>query len=219
MTANLKATVALVAIALIAAVAIGVVVSSGDDDDGIATAAASGPGNTIRADSHRLSEAKDGKVTLVEFLDFECESCRAAYPGLERIRAEYDGRITFAIRYFPIPSHRNAVPSALAVESAARQGKLEPMYKKMYETQAEWGESQELKEDVFIGFAREMGLDMDKFMSDFRSPEVEARVLSDMENGQALGVQGTPTLFLNGEMLQDPSYEGVKAAIDAALAE
>ncbi len=74
----------------------------------------------------------------MEFLDFECEACRAAFPLVEQLRSQYGDRVNFVVRYFPIPAHFNAERAARAVESAAQQGKFEPMYKKMYETQSQW---------------------------------------------------------------------------------
>ena len=180
---------------------------------------AGGAAATVREDTHTLSTAADGKVTLVEFLDFECESCLAMYPTMERIRAEYDGRITFAVRYFPIPSHPNAELAARSVEAAAAQGQFEAMYQKMYETQTEWGHNQASQEATFVGFAAELGLDVEQFQADLADPATAQRVASDQADGIALGVQGTPTLFLNGQMLEPmPTYEALAAQIDEALA-
>ena len=173
----------------------------------------------VRADSHRLGTADDGKVTLVEFLDFECESCGAAYPFVEQLRERYEGRVTFVARYFPVPSHRNAQNAAHAVESAARQGKFEEMYQRMFETQSEWGEQQDSRAPLFRTFAEELGLDMDKYDKDVKSPSVAQRVQKDFEDGKAAGVTGTPTFFLNGEKLAATSAEEFTAAIDKALAE
>ncbi|TPG16828.1 DsbA family protein [Pedococcus bigeumensis] len=175
-------------------------------------------GRLIRDDSHRLGAPGTGKVVLVEFLDFECESCRAAYPVVEDLRTKYAGKVDFVVRYFPIPSHANALNAAVAVESAAQQGKFEEMYKRMYETQTSWGEQQDSKADVFRGFAAEMGLDMvayDKAVADKATAE---RVERDREDGLALGVNGTPTFFLNGKQLEPTSVEDFHAQIDAALA-
>ncbi len=172
----------------------------------------------VRADSHRLDTAADGKVTLVEFLDFECESCRAAYPFVEQIRQRYEGKITFVIRYFPIESHRNAMNAAKAVEAAARQDQIEPMYQRMYETQAQWGEQQDSKAALFRSYADDLDLDMDRYDRDFASADVESRVQRDVDDGLALGVSGTPTFFLNGKMLQPSSTDEFIAAIDEALA-
>jgi len=178
-----------------------------------------GTGATVRQDTHTLTTAADGKVTLVEFLDFECEACLAMYPTMERIRAEYDRRITFAVRYFPIPSHPNAELAARAVEAAAAQGQFEAMYQQMYETQTSWGHQQASQEETFVGFAEELGLDVEQFRADLNDPATAERVAADQADGIEFGVQGTPTLFLNGRMLPSmPSYEELTAAIDAALA-
>lgn len=173
----------------------------------------------VRADSHRLSTADDGKVTLVEFLDFECESCGAAYPFVEQLREKYEGRVTFVARYFPVPSHRNAENAAHAVESAARQGKFEEMYQRMFETQSEWGEQQDSRASLFRTFAEDLGLDMEQYDKDVKSSSVAQRVQKDLDDGKAVGVTGTPTFFLNGEKLAATSAEEFTAAIDKALAE
>ena len=172
----------------------------------------------VRPDSHRLDVAKDNKVTLVEFLDFECEACRAAYPAVEQLRKDYAGRVTFVVRYFPIPSHFNAERAARAVEAASKQGKFEQMYQKMYETQQTWGNKQTPADATFRGFAESMGLDLAKWDKAYKDPATAKRVQEDVTDGQALGVTGTPTFFVNGEKLEPRSYEDFTKAIDAALA-
>lgn len=178
----------------------------------------SSQGRLVRADSHRLSSSADEEVTLVEFLDFECESCRAAYPLVEQLRKDYAGKVTFVIRYFPIQTHKNANNAAVAVEAAARQGKLEQMYTQMYETQAQWGEKQTSQAPLFRTFAVMLGLDMAAYDADVKDPATLSRVEKDRQDGLALGVQGTPTFFLNGKQLMPNSEEEFRAAIDAALA-
>ena len=174
---------------------------------------------TVRENSHRLSTAEDGKVTLVEFLDFECEACGAAYPAIEQLREEYAGRVTFVARYFPIPSHTNAQNSALAAEAAARQGKFEEMYSKLFETQSVWGEQQDSRAADFRVIAQEIGLDLKQYDADIVDPAVLERITADQEEGAALGVQGTPTFFLNGEKLEISTFEDLRGAIDKAVKE
>lgn len=173
----------------------------------------------VREDSHRLSTAADGKVTFVEFLDFECEGCGAVYPVVEQLRQTYDGRVTFVARYFPLDGHFNARRAARAVEAAARQGQFEAMYQRMYETQTEWAEQQVPKDDVFRGFAVDLGLDMKQWDADYASPEVEQRIQADVDDGTALGVTGTPTFFLNGQLFTPESAEDLTRALDEALAQ
>jgi protein-disulfide isomerase len=157
-------------------------------------------------------------VTVVEFLDLECEACRAAFPGVERLRTEYGDRVTFVLRYFPIPSHQNAELAARAVEAAARQGQLEPMYQMMYETQPEWGEQTVSKRDMFVEFATRLGLDAQRFERDLDDPATIDRVLSDRADGMELGVEGTPTFFINDGMFEGAStYDALKAGIEREL--
>lgn len=171
----------------------------------------------VRPDSHKLDVAPDGKATFVEFLDFECESCRAAFPAVEQLRKDYAGKVTFVVRYFPLPGHFNAERAARAVEAAARQGKFEQMYQKMYETQAEWGEQQVPADDRFRGFAKDLGLDLAAWGKAYNDPATLERIKRDVADGEALGVSGTPTFFLNGEKLEPESAQDLIASIDAAL--
>ncbi|MFF1819855.1 DsbA family protein [Kribbella sp. NPDC058245] len=171
----------------------------------------------VRADSHKLDVAADGKATFVEFLDFECESCGAAFPVVEQLRKTYAGKVTFVVRYFPLPGHFNAERAARAVEAAAKQDKFEQMYQKMYETQAEWGEQRVPADDRFRGYAEELGLDVVAWDKDYADPATLERIKRDIADGEALGVTGTPTFFLNGEKLQPQSAQDLTASIDAAL--
>ena len=83
---------------------------------------------TVRTDSHVLDDGGAGAVTVVEFLDFECEACAAFYPIVEDLREQYDGEITYVVRYFPLPGHINSTQAALAAEAAAEQDRFEDMY-------------------------------------------------------------------------------------------
>ncbi|MGW5923127.1 thioredoxin domain-containing protein [Nocardia sp. MH4] len=207
---------AIVAVFLVVAAVI-VAINSGSDKD--QPVAGAGTENLlVRDNSHRAGPAGDGKVTLVEFLDFECEACGAAFPFVEQLRETYSGRVTFVVRYFPIPSHFNAERAARAVEAAAGQGAFEAMYKKMYETQTEWAEQRVPKDDVFRGYASDLGLNMTQWDSAYNDPATLQRIKDDVADGRTLGVQGTPTFFLNDAKLQPRSAEDFIQAIDAALA-
>src|SRR5688572_23495040 len=90
-----------------------------------------------RNDTTAAPQSADGRVTVVEYLDLECPSCRAAFPGVERLKTEYGERVTFDVRHFPIPSHRNAELAAVAVEAAGAQGKRDEMFRVMFDAQQE----------------------------------------------------------------------------------
>jgi protein-disulfide isomerase len=219
---TIKARITLTAVVIFVAAVSAVVVmmtrpnsTAGGEAPPVAEAA----GQSVRENSHRLNSVPDSDVTFVEFLDFECEGCRAVHPSIEQLRREYGDRVNFVIRYFPMPSHYNAERAARAVEAAAQQGRLEPMYQKMYETQPQWGEQQSPADAIFRGFANELGLDMAAFDAAYRDPVTLQRIQLDVNDGRALGVQGTPTFFINDTQIRPRSYEDLTKALDQALAE
>jgi protein-disulfide isomerase len=216
-----KAALAVAAIVLLTISAVFVVaqVRGGDEQAAAEVSEAIADGAIIREDSRILGEEGSSGVTFVEFLDFECEACGAAYPIVEDLREKYAGEVTFVIRYFPLPGHFNAGRAARAVEAAARQGELEAMYNRMYETQKEWGEAQEPKDDLFRSYAEELGLDMDQYDADYASQEVEERISRDVADGESLGVAGTPTFYVDGELFEPQSVEDFTTVLDEALAE
>lgn len=214
MTKQTKLTLALVgAVVFVLAAVVGVNAIAGSDQE--ATAVADGESLLIRSDSHVLGTEGETGVTFVEFLDFECEACLAAYPAVEQLREEYEGEVTFVVRHFPL--HSNSERAARAVEAAGRQEAFEAMYHRMYDTQAEWGHSQNPADDIFAGYAADLGLDTDRFTADYASPDLAAKIARDQEDGLELGVDGTPTFFIDGERVQPQSYDDLVTAVDNAL--
>ncbi|MEP7737878.1 thioredoxin domain-containing protein [Nocardioides sp. 31GB23] len=213
-----KVTVVAAVMLAIAAVVLGVVSQSRLDGTEPVATIPSLEDAIVRDESRVLGEPGSTDVTFVEFLDFECEACGAAFPIVEELREDYAGDITFVIRYFPLPGHFNADRAARAVESAARQGELEAMYTRMYETQSTWGESREPKDDLFRSFAEEIGLDMEQFDADYASKSVADRVQRDVEDGRSLGVEGTPTFFVDGDPFQPETVDDFAQVLDEALA-
>jgi protein-disulfide isomerase len=173
----------------------------------------------VREDSHRLSDPAQEKAVLVEFLDFECEACGAAYPLVEQLREEYGDQVTFVSRYFPLPGHPNSMTAAIAVEAAAQQGEFEAMYQKMFETQTDWSHSDQSQTGTFRGYAEELGLDMGAYDQAVADPATQERVLVDKNDGTGLGVQGTPTFFLNDEQIQPSTEEEFRQLIENAINE
>lgn len=201
------------------AVAIGGVLLLDGSDDAPSASGQEAEKRVLRDDARVIGTEGSSDVVLTEFLDFECEACRAAFPVIEDLRQKYDGEVTFTARYFPLPGHFNAERAARAVESAARQDKFLEMYKIMYETQSVWGEQQSPADDVFRGFAEQLGLDIAQYDADYSSAEVAERVQRDVDDGTALGVRGTPTFFLNGERFEPRQIGDFDTAIDELLAE
>lgn len=161
---------------------------------------------------------KEASVTLVEYLDFECEACGAYYPLVKQLAEEFKTDVRFVNRYFPLPGHKNGLPAALAVEAAARQGKYWEMHNKLFEEQKNWGEKQAADPKIFEGYAQAIGLNMDQFKKEVASKEVKDRVERDKNSGTRLGVSGTPTFFLNGDKIPNPKNpEDFKTFINAAI--
>lgn len=214
-----KVTVATVAVFVLAVTAV-IVVANLNRHNASTSAPDPGPTGSLpgtRANSHVLDEVGADAPTLVEFLDFECEACGAFYPIVEQLREDYKGQINYVIRYFPIPSHFNAMNAAIAVEAAAQQGRVEDMYHKMYETQTTWSEQQVSKADLFRTFAEELGLDMAAYDAAVADPATQQRVEADMNEGRQMGVEGTPTFFLDGQKIELTQAGDLAAAIERAL--
>ncbi|SER05356.1 Thioredoxin [Lentzea xinjiangensis] len=171
-----------------------------------------------RNDTTAAPQSAGGGVTVVEYLDLECPSCRAAHPGVERLKTEYGERVTFDVRHFPIPSHRNAELAAVAVEAAGAGGKRDDMIRLMFDAQQEWGGQQTSQRAVFAGFAQQLGLDAAAFEKALDDPALRERVLAQRAEGSKAGVTGTPTFFINGTKFTGaPSYDALKKAIEREL--
>jgi len=158
------------------------------------------PNLLIRDDSPTIGAA-DAKVTIVEFLDPECESCRAAFPMVKEILNTYGEDVRLVVRYFPL--HNNSVLAAQATEAAGEQGKYWEMQELLFQNQSIWGEQQTPQTALFIQYATELGLDVAAFTDAFNSTKYADKIQRDQQDGQALGVSGTPTFFVNGQKVQN----------------
>lgn len=170
----------------------------------------------IRSESHTKGP-EDAKATLVEFGDYQCPACASAEPMLNQLMSEYPNDLRFVFRNFPLVSiHPNATPAAEAAEAAAEQGKFWEMHDLIYEQQNVWA-SMSNPSEQFKSYAKQLGLDESKFNQDRSNPEVTSRVTKDFNDGGTLGVNATPTFFLNGKKVEDASYESLKQQIDEIL--
>jgi protein-disulfide isomerase len=162
--------------------------------------------------------AAGAKVTVVEFGDFQCPAC-AAYESLVRqVTKDNSGIVQVVFRHFPLTQiHQNALLAAKASEAAALQGKFWEMHDMLYDNQKAWSEGTDAR-SMIIGYAATLGLNIKQFSQDIDSPAVEAKILAEYKEGVKLGVQGTPTFFINGKKLSDnpKSVEAFNALIQAA---
>lgn len=176
----------------------------------------------VRPDSPTIGPA-DAAVTVVEFLDPECESCRAMHPKVKNILKRYDGKVRLVVRYMPL--HPNSMLAATWMEAAGEQGKYWQMYDKLFERQDEWGlkhgshdaSAQPDAKAIFEKYAMEMGLDLDKMIAARNTNRFTEKILRDQTDGRTLGVRRTPTFFVNGRELARMSETDLIALIEEEL--
>lgn len=169
-----------------------------------------------RNNKHKIT-AKGAKVTIVEFADFQCPACGNTYPEIKKILKAYEGKITYVYRHFPLPQHGNAILAAKAAEAAGEQGKFWQMHDKLYENQAVWSERRDA-ETIFVTYAKGLNLDTAKFTEALQSHRFDKTIQADKEDGITIGVNATPTIYINGKkMLTYHSYENIAAAINDAM--
>lgn len=155
---------------------------------------------------------ENAKVTVVEFSDFQCPYCARAADVVDQIKEKYGDKVHFVFREFPLPMHPNARGAAEASLAANAQGKFWQFHDKLFKNQGQ------LTRDGLEGFAKEAGLDMTAFKKALDAKTFAPEVDSDVKMGEGVSVNGTPTMFINGARVQNPtSFDTVAAQIDSAL--
>ena len=151
----------------------------------------------------------DAPLTLVEYGDYQCPYCGAAYPVVKRLQKTLGKKLRFVFRNFPVTqAHPYALVAAETAEAAALQGKFWEMHDLLFEQQAS------LKPDVIPQWAKKIGLDLDKFGKDIKQGVVQKRIKEDRQSGIRSGVNGTPTFYINGTRYDGPSdYDSLLAAL------
>ena len=156
----------------------------------------------------------DAPLTLVEYGDYQCPYCGAAYPVVKRLQNTLGKKMRFVFRNFPVTqSHPYALIAAETAEAAALQGKFWEMHDLLFEQQAF------LKPDIIPEWAKRIGLDLDKFGNDIKQGGVvEKRIKEDRQSGIRSGVNGTPTFYINGTRYNGSSdYDSLLAALESDL--
>ncbi|MGE0129416.1 MAG: DsbA family protein [Blastocatellales bacterium] len=160
-----------------------------------------------------------GVVTIEEFGDYQCPPCGALHPILKTLKGEYGDRIKFIFYHYPLTQiHKHALEASYAAAAAGLQGKFWEMHNLLYENQSTWSEVGDFR-PVAINFARQIGLDTARFIKDMDGLKVMAVVSADEQRANALGVNSTPTVFINGQMLSNDNLtiEGMRKEINQRL--
>lgn len=170
------------------------------------------------ADDH-VRGPSDAKVTLVEYGDYQCPPCSNSAVAIERLLATYPRDLRFIYRHFPTKRHRNAVAAATAAEAAEQQGKFWEMHAMLFSKQQLWygaGAPNEL----FIGYAQELGLDVARFRAALESEQLARRIQDSRDSARKMGVRGAPAFFLNGTRLTPTPlrYDDLQRHVAKALA-
>jgi len=168
-----------------------------------ATPASIASAATIDEKTAHVRGGSNAPVTLEEFGDFQCPSCSLASSVIHSLEHDYGPRLRVVFRQFPLKMHRHALEAAIAAEAAGVQGHFWEMHDLLYEHQSAWSDVANVQ-PIFGAYAASLGLDVDRFQKDMQSPEVNARVATEMELGVSRGVTNTPSLFINGRELPGP---------------
>ncbi len=169
----------------------------------------------IRPDSH-IKGVATAPVTVVEFLDPECEACSAMHPIVKTILAEYGDKIRFVTRYMPF--HGNSIQAAAALEEARELGKYDEALEQLFNRQPEWASHHAPRPDLIAVFLQGL-VPAKRLTKDYLIGKHKAKIERDKEDGVKAGVRATPTFFVNGVMLNEIGYRPVKDAIDKAMTE
>jgi protein-disulfide isomerase len=170
------------------------------------------------AESPHIRGNPNAPVTLEEYGDFQCPPCGMFAAFLGQLEKEYDSRLRVIFRNFPLKAHEHARDAALAAEAAGLQGHFWEMHDVLYREQETWSKAPNARE-LFESYAGTIGLDLDKFKKDMDSEQAKARVEADRQRGDALGIQTTPTMFINNQPVdpKDRNPDGIRSEINAAL--
>lgn len=177
--------------------------------------------------THHVKGDDKAHVTLVEYGDYECPVCGLYFPIVEQVNQKYDGQIQFQFVNFPLVQiHQNAFAGARAAEAADLQGKFWEMHDALYKNQDQWANANS-PISYFQLYAEQIGINVNQFKTDFASSKVNDRINADLAQANKLGLNGTPTFFLDGKQLanaqlvdqnNEPTLDAFSKLLDAEIA-
>lgn len=153
----------------------------------------------------------DAKIVVFEYADYQCPGCAAAYTTVSSIQALYKDKVAFVFRNFPLTTiHPNALAAASVAEAAGQQGKFWEMHDLLFSQRDSWVNlSTSQRGDVFLGYAKQLGLDTDKFTTDQSSKAVSEKISRDRALGGKVGVDSTPSFFIGSEQVDSTTVSSV----------
>ena len=176
--------------------------------------------SSVQPTNHIEGQGKSG-VKLVEYGDYECPYCEEYYPVVKQVVSDEFSQITFQFRNFPLTTiHPNAFAGARAAEAAGLMGKFWQMHDMLYSSTnwQQWSTASD-PNPYFDQYAKQLGLNLATFKSDFSSSKVNNMIEADVNQGNKLNIQGTPTFFLDGKQIQvAPQVSAFEKLINQAIA-
>lgn len=156
-------------------------------------------------------------LKITKFSDYQCPACKYYGQILDMAKEEFGDRIEVTYKNYPLRMHQYAELAARAAEAAKKQDKFIEMHEMLFTGQEQWSRGK--AQAIFIGYAKELGLDMEQFETDLNSARLNRIVLADKREGTALGVNSTPTFFINGEKVErlPQTYEGFKILLESKM--
>ncbi len=172
--------------------------------------------STTAADTQTESQV-EAKVTIVKYSDYECPACAYYHSFLKQLKQDLGADVKVVAKHFPLSIHPYAQVAARSAEAARVQGKYDEMHDLIFAGQSQWSRGN--AENIFIGYAQSLDLDVEKFRADMNSADMNRIVISDRREGMELGVNSTPTFFIEGEKLEkNPgSYPEFKAIVEGYM--
>lgn len=171
----------------------------------------------LTGDSAFTRGKKGAKVTIVEFADFQCPACAIVSPTVKQIVSEYGDGIYYIFQHFPLIIHQNAIIAAKVAEAAGEQGKFWEMQDKLFENQSQWSQSASPM-NIFAVYGENLGLNIEQFKKSMESDKFLEKINTDRNYGNSLGVNSTPTFFINGKKLNGvPTYLDFKQIIEEEM--
>jgi protein-disulfide isomerase len=182
-----------------------------------------GPSNANGIDASAAPTKPNVKVSspvvLEEYGDYQCPPCGQLYPELKQIEKEYGNQVQIVFHHFPLAKiHKNAVAAAHAAEAARNQNKFWEMHDLLYRNQKDWAELADPR-PVFESYAKQLSLNLDAFDRDLVSNVIDQKISADIQRGTAHGVTGTPTVFLDSQLVnyQATNLAGLRQGINILL--
>lgn len=149
----------------------------------------------------RFRGPEDAEVTLVEFGDYQCPSCAAYHPFVKEILNRYPNQLRLQFHHFPLVSiHPNALAASKAAEAAGEQGHYWEMHDALFDYQSQWASAPDPK-PVFAAIANKIGINGAILVQAMENPQIQERVLGDVQRGDKANVQAVPTFLINGQQV------------------